>query len=160
MPTYAKDTEVPADRSRSEIERTLQRYGASAFMYGWDGDRAVIGFELTGRRYRIVLPLPRRADFTRTDVRRQQRSQKATEEAWEQATRQRWRALALWIKAVLEASEAGITTLQEALQPFTVLPSGQTVGEWLAPQIDQAYQNRRMPPMLPGSTSVSIETEG
>ena len=26
--TYAKDTEVPADRSRAEIERTLQRYGA------------------------------------------------------------------------------------------------------------------------------------
>lgn len=30
----------PADRSRSEIERTLTRYGARQFMYGWDENRA------------------------------------------------------------------------------------------------------------------------
>lgn len=28
MPTYAANTEVSSDRSRSEIERTLKRYGA------------------------------------------------------------------------------------------------------------------------------------
>lgn len=66
-----------------------------------------------------------------------------------EATRQRWRALALWIKAVLEAAEAGITTLEEALQPFTMLPDGCTVGEWMALQIEAAYETGRMPPMLP-----------
>ena len=30
MPHYAENTEVPTDRSHAEIERTLERYGASA----------------------------------------------------------------------------------------------------------------------------------
>lgn len=151
-PTYAKDTEVPADRSRGEIERTLERYGASAFMYGWDAGRAVIGFEISGRRYRIALPLPDKDDraFTYTPATHTRRAPQAARAAYEQAVRQRWRALALWIKAVLEASEAGITTIQEALQPFTVLPGGRTVADWMAPQIERAYQTGQMPAMLPG----------
>jgi len=32
---YAEGTSVPADRSRAEIERTLTRYGADQFAYGW-----------------------------------------------------------------------------------------------------------------------------
>lgn len=152
MPKYAAETEVPADRSRSEIERTLQRYGAKAFMYGWQDNRAVIGFDLGGRRYRIVLPLPDPADpeFQLTPGKRQKRSEEAARSAWEQATRQRWRALALYIKAVLEAAETGITSLEIALQPYALLPDGRTVGEYMHRQIEHAYLTGRMPPLLPG----------
>ena len=31
---YAQQTQVSTDKSRAEIERTLQRYGADQFMYG------------------------------------------------------------------------------------------------------------------------------
>ena len=31
----------------------------------------------------------------------------------------------------------------------TVLPNGQTVGEYLAPQLEQAYQQGRLPSLLP-----------
>ena len=62
MAHYAENTEVPTDRSRAEIERTLERYGATAFMYGWDMQRAVISFDVAGRRYRIALPLPEKDD--------------------------------------------------------------------------------------------------
>lgn len=152
MSQYAKDTEVPSDRSRAEIERTLERYGAGAFMYGWQGVQAVIGFEINSRRYRIMIPLPDKAarEFQFTPERGTRRAPDAARSAWEQATRQRWRAAALWIKAVLEAAESGIVTLEEALQPFVVLPNGRTVGEWMEPQIEQAYMSGRMPPMLPG----------
>jgi hypothetical protein len=34
MARYASNTDVPSDRSRAEIERTLVRYGADEFMYG------------------------------------------------------------------------------------------------------------------------------
>lgn len=45
---YASDTSVPVDRSKAEIERILERYGASAFMYGWDKDSnaSMIAFEI------------------------------------------------------------------------------------------------------------------
>lgn len=155
MPIYAKDTTVPIDRSRAEIERTLTRFGASAFMYGWNGDQAVIGFEIKGRRYRVLLPLPAKGEFARTPVRGTLRTVSATNDAWEQAVRQRWRALALWIKATLEAAESGIVSVQEALEPFTVLPDGRTVSEWLAPQLEQIYRSGRLPPMLPGTSTIS-----
>lgn len=148
MPTYAKDTSVSTDQSRAEIERTLKRYGAQSFLYGWDQDKAVLGFEIKQRRYRIFVPLPDKKEFRYTEVRRTLRSQQAIEEAWEQACRQRWRAMALYIKATLEAAEAGITSLEVAMQPHLVLPNGRTVGEWLGPQIEQIYQTG-LPPMLP-----------
>jgi hypothetical protein len=68
VPTYASQTDVTSDRSRSEIERTLQRYGARGFMYGWDESRAVLGFVASGRQVRFVLPMPDRSseDFTLT----------------------------------------------------------------------------------------------
>jgi len=47
-----------------------------------------------------------------------------------------------------EAAEAGITTLEIALQPYILLPNGRTAGEWLAPQIEAAYQSGRMPALL------------
>lgn len=161
MPTYAKDTTVPADRSRAEIEQTLSRYGATAFMYGWSGMRAVIGFEMDGRRYRVTLPLPNKSapEFTRTPARGKLRSSDAASSAWEQATRQRWRALALWIKAILEATEAGIVTAQEALVPFAVLPDGRTAGEWLLPQLERIGAEQ-MPPMLPGLLTAGADGDG
>lgn len=57
MSRYAENTEVPADRSRQEIERILQRYGATAFMYGWEANSAVIAFQAQQRRVRFLLPL-------------------------------------------------------------------------------------------------------
>ena len=156
MAHYAETTEVPSDRSRAEIERTLERYGATAFMYGWDIQRAVISFDVAGRRYRIALPLPEKDDptFTHSPTGRQRTSASANT-AFEQARRQRWRALALWIKAVLEAAASGIITIEDAVRrvasplPFTVLPNGQTAGQWLAPQIEKVYLTGYMPALLP-----------
>lgn len=44
MSRYAADTSVSVERSKAEIEKTLTRYGASAFAYGWEGDEAMIQF--------------------------------------------------------------------------------------------------------------------
>jgi hypothetical protein len=150
MSKYAQDTNLSPGLSRAEIERTLERYGADAFAYGWKGVRAVISFEYDARRYRIILPLPNKNEFAHTETGRNRTSQQAITDAYDQACRQRWRALALWIKATLEASEAGITTLEEAMQSSILLPNGQTVGEWMEDQISKAYQTGRMPPMMLG----------
>jgi hypothetical protein len=150
---YAAGTEVPSDRSRSEIERTLRRYGATAFAYGWEGDSAQIAFKLAGRhiRFRLPLPDPRSGEFTLTPTGRE-RSQAAADEAYEQAVRQRWRALALVIKAKLEAVEAGISTVEAEFLANVALPDGGTVGDWLAPQLAGVYASNAMPALLPGSS--------
>jgi len=152
---FAATTDVAADRSRAEIERTLQRYGADQFMYGWEGARALIGFRMNGRMVRFLLPLPDRAsrEFTHTAGRHQARSDAQAFAAWEQACRQRWRALNLVIKAKLEAVESGITSFEEEFLAHTVLPSGQTAGEWMLPQVATAYERGAMPALLPALPS-------
>jgi hypothetical protein len=148
---YAATTDVTADRSRSEIERTLQRYGARSFMYGWDDDRAVLGFVAGGRQVRFVLPMPDRNDrsITHTPSTKVRRSEKAIAEAFDQAVRQRWRALALVIKAKLEAVQAGIVTFDEEFLAHLVLPSGETVGQAVVPNVVQAYTTGQTPSLLP-----------
>jgi hypothetical protein len=150
MPTFAADTQVTPERSRAEIERTLQRYGADSFMYGWDGPQAVVAFRMQGRMIRFLLTLPGRdaEEFHRTPTGKK-RAPNAAFEAWEQACRQRWRALALVIKAKLEAVQSGITTFEEEFLAHTLLPDGQTVGQWMLPQVERAYLNGKMPALLP-----------
>ena len=99
MPTYAANTDVPADRSKAEIERTLARFGADGFMYGWEQTRAVIQFRANERFIRFIVELPDRSEFLLTPSRKQRRSPAQAEAAYDQAVRQRWRALALVIKA-------------------------------------------------------------
>lgn len=151
---YAAQTEVSAERSRAEIEKTLIRYGAAGFAYGWQGAVVVIGFEMQDRRIRFKLPMPDKnlREFTHTPSRGNKRSPQEAEAAWEQATRQKWRALSLAIKAKLEAVESGITTFEEEFLAHIVLPNGKTYGEWAVPQIEQSYKHGILPPLLPGAT--------
>lgn len=150
MTRYAETTTVPSERSRAEIESTLRRYGANAFSYGWDNSRAVIMFEMAGRRVRFDMPMPDHAapEFTETPTGRP-RSLKQAKDAYEQAVRQRWRALALGIKAKLEFVASGITEFEDEFLAHMVLPNGQSAGAWLRPQIARAYETGSMPPMLP-----------
>lgn len=152
MSRYAERTSVSSDKSRAEIEQTLRRYGADAFGYGWDGSRAVISFRADNRTIRFLLPLPdpNSREFTHTPVSKERRSDANREAAYEQAVRQRWRALALCIKAKLEAVQAGIVDFESEFLAHIVLPQGHTVGEWLRPQLDNAYESGTMPSLLPG----------
>ena len=147
--TYAKDTEVPADRSRAEIERTLQRYGADGFSVRVGGDPGRDPVQGPGSVHPVHCRASPREDFAFTPAKRQRRSDAAIQSAFEQAVRRRWRALALVIKAKLEAVESGITEFEAEFLAHIVLPDGTTVGDWVRPQVEQAYQLGTMPRMLP-----------
>lgn len=149
---FASETTVPVDRSKAEIERLLARYGAEKFASGWSSEGAVIYFEANARKIRFELPLPTKDDpkFRRTASGRARHGGKeAAFRAWEQECRQRWRALALVIKAKLEAVESGIAEFEEEFLSHIVLPNGETMGQWARPQIAIAYeQGVNMPPLL------------
>lgn len=67
---------------------------------------------------------------------------------FQQAGRQRWRALSLAIKAKLEAVASGITSFEEEFLAHVVMPNGKTLGSTIIPQIADAYANKKMPPLL------------
>lgn len=149
MTRYAKDTSVSIESSKAEIERTLRRYGAEQFMSGWDQGKAMIGFVVHGRHVRFVLPLPDRKEYRTTETGRS-RATAAIEKAWEQGQRASWRSLALVIKAKLESVETGIFTFEQEFFPHFVLPSGQTVGEVMIPQLESITAGKAVA-LLPGA---------
>ena len=151
MTRYAAATDVSSERSRAEIERTLHRYGARQFLYGYDQSRAIVGFQINNRQVRFVLPLPDRDDreFTHTPSRGTERSPAQQEAAYEQAVRQKWRALNLVIKAKLEAVEAGIVTFDAEFLAHLVLPNGRTVADEVVSKVEIAYETNQMPALLP-----------
>lgn len=153
MSRYASSTTVNSQQSRAEIERTLERYGADQFMYGWQDSAAVVAFRAQDRRVRFILPLPDRQAAEFTTYKRGYSEHRRTEEQqaklYEQAVKQRWRALALVIKAKLEAVESGISEFEDEFLANIMLPNGATVGEWMRPQVAEAYRVGQMPPMLP-----------
>lgn len=135
MSPYAERTQVPASRSRMEIEALLTKYGADAFAFGWEGERAVVTFRADGRYVRFELAI--------------KPDDRLTQKQREQVERQRWRALVLVVKAKLEAVESGIESFEEAFMAHVVMPDGSVVKDWLAPQLEQAYSTGKMPAMLP-----------
>ncbi len=145
---YAENTSVSVEKSKGEIEKILQRYGADQFISGWDQKKAMIGFRMMNRQVKFVLELPMQEQFGITPSGRRRRDRDAQLKAWEQACRQKWRALALVLKAKLEAVESEITEFDDEFLAHIVLPNGKTTGEFMKPQIKLAYEKNKMPKML------------
>ena len=156
MATYASSTDVSTDRSMAEIRRTLQRWGAEQLIWGEMSDRAMVGFIMCGRQVKIAVPMPDRnsREFTHTPERNKLRTPAQRDSAYEQAVRQRWRALNLVIKAKLEAVEAGISTFDTEFLGHIVLPGGQTVADAVRADVDHAYATNTIPALLPGLKAI------
>ena len=150
---YAEGTSVSIARSRDEIERLLARHKATGFLYGEQGNRAMIAFELEGRRYRMELKYPRLQDIEtrRNQYTRRKSDAELKRTAWEAEKQRLWRGLVLLVKGKLEAASSGISTIESELMAYTVMPNNQTVGEWLEPQLAEVYTSGQMPPLLPGA---------
>ena len=122
---YAEDTKVPVAQSRTQIEAMLRKSGAERVLHMDEPGEAVVMFLLTGRLIKLLVPIA-------PDARDQER-------------RRVWRALGLVIKAKLEATASGIETVESAWLAHVVLPDGQTVGRWIEPQLQVAYERGQMP---------------
>ena len=150
--SYAKGTEVSIGRSREELERLLRTRGATGFMAGWeDGNEFhVVAFKLAERLIRLTIPRSWPDEHKRTPS-GLVRTDAAAQKAADAEERRRWRSLLLVIKARLVAVDDGVETLETAFLPWVVLPNGQTVAEWINPQLDVAYAANEMPGLLPGT---------
>lgn len=152
---FAESTTVPAEKTRAEIESVLKKYGAGSFASGWNDAEAFVAFVSHGRMVRFKIKLPSRSDGRFTHLKPwRERSQAQADALYDQAVRTMWRRLLLCIKAKLESVESQIESFETAFQAHIVLPNGQTVGEWVGPQIASAYETKQMPLMLmPGPSA-------
>ncbi|MFG7486354.1 hypothetical protein [Methylorubrum rhodesianum] len=149
---FAADTSVSMDRSIAEIRTTVRRYGASEFMHMESDAQAAVAFTMRGRRilFRVQMPDPKSRAFTHTEAQRKMRTPEAAHAAWEQGCRSRWRALALVIKAKLEAVEVGIVMFEDEFLANTVPPGfSVTLGEAMREPMRVAHEEKSITPLLP-----------
>jgi hypothetical protein len=146
--SFARDTTVPAERSRQQIEETMRRYGADSFFSGWKEGAAYLGFRAQGRYIKFVLALPPRDDkrFTHQKIgsRWKARTPDRAAAAWEQEGRRMWRALLLVIKAKLEAVASGISTFENEFLANIMLPDQRVLGEVVAPWVKGLYETGKV----------------
>jgi hypothetical protein len=144
MSIYAENTNVSSEKSRMEIERIIRKYGASGFSYKWIDhpikSMVTIEFYMEKRCVRFSLLMPSMDEFKNTETGRIRKPNQVIQE-YEKAVRQRWRALALVVKAKLEAVQSGITTFEYEFMAHIVLPDGMTVGDHVVPAIQLAYDS-------------------
>jgi hypothetical protein len=150
MPTtgkkFASGTNVSPARSREELDKMLKKYGATGFGYVDQKLAAAIMFELNGRTYRYLVAMPQRESFQRNPSTNLKLSADAQTRAWEQATREQWRALVATIKGMLIAVDYGIKTFEEVFMNHTVMANGQNKARSTCHRtsIDRANRSWRM----------------
>ena len=158
--TYARGTTVPVEQSRIEIERIITKYGATAFSYATNRQKAMLQFEVHDRVVRFVLPLPA-IDDPAVARKRSGRGWAAVPHASRprrhaQLIRERWRALRICILSKLEAVQAGITEFEEEFFSHVVDPqTGRTIYELVSPQLAIAYSENPAPIGLPSPEEVT-----
>jgi hypothetical protein len=142
---------VGVHRSRFELERVLDRYGATDFAFVEASASAAVQFAMDGRYVELALPLPdpNSSQFTHTASGRP-RAIGAQERAYEQALREHWRGLLLAVRGKLQSVESGLSTFEDEFRSF------------LAPHLDEKKTKReRKKPravnwLLGGSHSLAI----
>lgn len=152
---FAEKTSVPVWKTKVEIEALLNKQGAEQFLIAGESSRGVIQFRAKGRlvKFEVVLPDATAKEFIyMPGSSYRKRTIVAARNAYEQACRQKWRALLLVIKAKLEAVESKITTFDEEFYPYIVMPgaNGKTVFELTSDRVAAAYQSNQAVPLLPG----------
>lgn len=146
---FAKNTHVSIERSQEQIKSVLRKYEADGIGTWEERGKAAMQFIIGGLKVHIEVSLPLSTDteFHQTDTGRE-RGGVAAHKAYEQAVRQRWRALLLAIQAKLEAVETGISTLEKEFLSYIVLGDGQTVGDHLLPGLAAAAEKGIMPKQI------------
>lgn len=132
---YARDTDVPPEQSRLEIERLLTAYGATHFGYFSEPKKVSVVFQFGKLPVRLDMPLP---DPQHKDVRYingRARTPKQQASALDKLTRQSWRVLLLLIRAKLEAIEAHISSPEKEFLADIVLPNGTRIFDDIRPRL-------------------------
>lgn len=165
-PRYAASTDTPASKTKREIEDAIIRAGGDLVSFGWAAESVErIGFRLAGRFIQWDIPHPPAVPETLDQVRRDRAAAKSvTPKSIADAVRmevdRRWRVARLAIIVRLELMAEAGETPEQAFTAHLVLPSGETLGERLAPEIERMYATGEPPRLTLGTPKVAALPEG
>ncbi len=159
---YAEGTTVPVEKTKTELDVLLGKHGATQRGSFTDDTKgvAVVLFQLDGRKYQILVPLPQAHDVMPSKTKDEPRGWNGWDakkrQAWvsktfDQRSRERWRAVLLLCKAKLELVALGVSSVEREFLADLVLPTGERVHDAVAKNIQTYYVNGTPPTRLLGS---------
>lgn len=134
--TPYQDTSVPIERSKEQIREALRGAGARGMQLEetWGVEPRIVvrflwavgeGYDAVVRVRLEATPLP---------------PEKGARGGWrispEQRERQAWRALAWYLKTMLEAATFGLLRFEDVFLSFVEAESGQRIGEVIIPMLE------------------------
>ncbi len=137
--TPYQDTSVPVERSKEQVRQMLKSAGARAIMLyeEWEPTTTChvtfawpVGEDFASiQQVRLtVKPLPPEPGA---------RTSSPWKVSPEQRERQAWRALAWYLKTMLEAATFGLLSFEDVFLSFFVGDDGHTIGETFIPMLEQ-----------------------
>lgn len=129
-------TDVPVNRTVSEIHLMLADHGAKRilFDYGDDGKVNAISFTISTPYGEQAIKLPANAERVRAVLHEQKnstknRSRTQIDDSQEQADRVAWRIVKDWLSAQLAILETEMVTVQQVFLPYFINNKGETLYE-------------------------------
>lgn len=145
---YAKDTTVGVAQTRGETDRLLRDWGATAIQWTdeYEDNRVTLRFawwyEGTTYMARFAIILEPVKDEDVMDGRTGRVSENKRRKAEAARGKREHRLLLLWIKAALNAVEAGIVDEAAIFLPFLEDSTGTTVAEVAVPKLAQLVSGK------------------
>ena len=145
MRRFAEETSVPISRSRGEIDKLLRDWGATGIQWTdqFDLDCVTLQFiwprdeERYMARFSVGLPSEQKLAPHAVDGRSGRTSERKLAALLVNRGRREHRVLLLWLKAALNAVDAGIVSAETIFLPFLVGRDGRTVAEVAVPRLSQ-----------------------
>lgn len=127
-------TDVPVNKTVSEIHLLLADHGAKRilFDYGNDSKVTAISFTIDTPQGEQAVRLPANTDMVREVLRRQKRNPRSRvqiNDSQEQAERVAWRIVKDWLAAQLAILETEMVTVQQVFLPYFLDRQGRTLYE-------------------------------
>lgn len=129
-------TDIPVNKTVSEIHLMLADHGAKRilFDYGADSKVTAISFTIDTPSGEQAVKLPANADRVREVLRQQKnsprnRNRSQIDDSQEQAERVAWRIVKDWLAAQLAILETEMVTVQQVFLPYFLNRQGQTLYE-------------------------------
>jgi hypothetical protein len=148
---YAAKTDIPIERSISEIIGMLRKAGAERIAQFEEPTAFTVQFALSERiiKFRVLVPSP--DEMPGRDGRNSVLSDSKRLEMARQVARQKGRALMLVVKAKLESVESNVETFEQAFFANVVMADGLTLYERTAQQVALEYKTGKVAPLMLGA---------
>ena len=129
-------TDVPVNRTVSEIHLMLADHGAKRILFDYSDDGKVdaISFTISTPYGEQAIKLPANAERVRAVLHEQKnstknRSRTPIDDSQEQADRVAWRIVKDWLAAQLAILETEMVTAQQVFPPYFINNKGETLSE-------------------------------